>query len=83
MIRDGEEKLQRILHPGSDGDDDGNFYRRILADRKLVHYGAPERFEAMAVTRAAPIAPDDDDDPMWRRVLMPDRGLVFFGPPGV
>jgi hypothetical protein len=46
IIHDGEEKLDRILRPDRHGvGDDGNMWQRVLADRKLVHYGAPESIE--------------------------------------
>ena len=46
VIRDGEETLQRILHQDRHGIGDvGNLWQRIMADRKLIHYGAPELIE--------------------------------------
>jgi phage head maturation protease len=46
MIRDGEETLHRILRQDRHGIGDvGNMWQRIMADRKLVHYGAPESIE--------------------------------------
>jgi phage head maturation protease len=42
IIREGEETLHRILRPDRHGVGDvGNMWQRILADRKLVHYGTP------------------------------------------